>query len=792
MTSDTPLHDLRVVEISDRVAGAYCGKLLRDCGADVVKLEPVAGDPLRRRTIGGAAVAPGADAPLFHYLAGGKRSIAAGPADVRAMLSAADIVILTATRQGADRIGIDVDALLAGNRRSIVVTISNFGWTGPWAEREANEFTLQGWCGATGYRGLPDREPLSVGGEVGEYLGGVFAATAALAVHRRVLDGGPGEHLDLSMLETMTLSMQSAEWLHKQLLQLPTVNRSIEVPSVEEAADGYVGMSMITGQQWLDFTAMVECPDMASMTEFRSQLGRWDKRDFIRDRISPWMKTHTVEEIVRLAGLFRLPMAQIGDGASIPSMDHFAERGVFVTNPAGFRQPRPPWLMSRARSAPPAAAPALGELSAADGRARWSPRAGAPAPGNGDLPLAGLKVVDLTAFWAGPTATFLLASFGADVVKVESIQRPDGIRASGMLRAGVEEWWEYGWVFQAVNTGKKSVTLDLQRPEGRDLLLALVADADVVVENFSPRVMDHFGLTEETLLQANPDVVFVRMPAFGLDGPWRDRVGFAPTMEQLSGMARQTGYPDQPPIAPRGVCDPLAGAHAAFALLAALELRRREGGGQLVEVPMIETTLNATAAHVIEYDAFAATLARNGNRSATACPQDVYACAGDDQWLALSVADDDQWHALVGVLDYPDWAFADGLATGEGRLVRQDAINAELSAWLADQPAAAAAEKLAAAGVPAAVVVRAPDVVENPQLMARGFFETLPHPIIGDLDYPTPPLAPLRGFRTWLSSASPLLGADNEAVLTERCKLSPDDLAALRGSQVIGDRPIGS
>lgn len=153
-----------------------------------------------------------------------------------------------------------------------------------------------------------------------------------------------------------------------------------------------------------------------------------------------------------------------------------------------------------------------------------------------------------------------------------------------------------------MNTNKRSVTLDLGSKEGRRLFKKLAAEADVVIENFSPRVMDQFGLTAEVLLDVNPRLVVARMPAFGLDGPWRDRVGFAPTMEQLAGLAWVTGLPDGPPVTPRGACDPLAGVHAAFAVLAALNFTDRTGTGQQLELPMLETVLNVAAIQAIEFD----------------------------------------------------------------------------------------------------------------------------------------------------------------------------------------------
>ncbi|QKU44940.1 formyl-CoA transferase [Mycobacterium avium subsp. paratuberculosis] len=588
----TPLRDLRVVEISDRIAGSYCGKLLLDAGAQVRKIEPPQGDWLRRYSASGSPVAPGADAPFFSYLNAGKRSVTFGSggddnaARFRAELAGADVIVVTAGPSRAAALGIDPSRLLRQSPRAIVVTISDFGWTGPFAQRAATEFTLQAWAGSPGFRGDPAGPPIAIGGDLGEYMGGVFAAFGVLALRRRVERGGPGEHLDLSMLEALT-AMQSSEWLHSQLLRVPPIRRTTEVPSIEPAKDGYVGITMVTGQQWLDFAAMVECPQLEEIEQLRFQIGRWQYRDLIRELIHPWLAERTVAEIVELGQLFRLPIAALGNGSTIRDLEYVRERHVFVENPAGFHQPRPPWLMSACAPAPVGDTPAVGE---ADRESPWrrDDSGSAPDPTLPPLPLAGVRIVDLTAFWAGPSATHLLAAFGADVVKIESIQRPDGIRYSGGMRTDVDDWWEYGWVFHAMNTNKRSVTLDLGSEQGRGLFTRLVADADVVIENFSPRVMDQFGLTADVLLDINPRLVFARMPAFGVEGTWRDRVGFAPTMEQIAGLAWITGLPEGPPVTPRGACDPLAGVHAAFAVLAALNFAERTGTGQLVELAMLE------------------------------------------------------------------------------------------------------------------------------------------------------------------------------------------------------------
>ncbi len=765
----SPLSGLRVVEIGDRLATAYCGKLLRDAGADVVMVEPVAGQRLRRLRPTGVGPSD-TDSPFFAFLAGGKRSVATDRIRPE-HLDSADVVILGATPSEAAALGLGTDELALLARTTAIVTVSDFGWTGPWTDVAATEFTLQAWCGSTGSRGEPGRPPVAVGGDLGEFIAGSYAAFFALAAHR-----AGNRRFDLSVLEAMTTSMQVFSWLRRELMLLEVLGRSTEVPSVERAKDGYVGVSMATGQQWQDFCAMVECPDLADIPELRFQVGRWEQRDLIRSRTAEWFTSHTVEEIVELAALFRIPMAAIGNGETLPAMDHFVARGSFVDHPGGFRAPRAPWRMSRAEPVPPAPPP---PLAGADPAALWPGRE-RPTSDITGLPLDGVQVVDLTAFWAGPSATHLLAMLGADVVKVESVQRPDGMRFAGGFRDDVERWWEYSWVFHGVNSGKRSVTLDLESDTGRELFGRLVAQADVVVENFTPRVMDNFGLSYDVLRGFNDQIIEVRMPGFGLDGPWRDRVGFAMTMEQLAGLAWITGYPDGLPTAPRGACDPLAGVHAAFLTIAALEHRRRTGLGQLVEVPMIEVVLNASALQVIEHDATGVVLTRRGNRGHEFAVQNVYACADDDQWIAVSLRHAGDWHSLTTALGRSDWGRMPYTAESADR------IDAALAGWFTTQPRDAAVAALLAAGVPAAPVLSPPDVFDNPALRARGFFQTHTHPLCGPLAYPRPPVV-----GDFVTGPAPLLGQHNSEILGGSLGLTDQELARLEGEAVIGSWPLG-
>jgi crotonobetainyl-CoA:carnitine CoA-transferase CaiB-like acyl-CoA transferase len=241
-------------------------------------------------------------------------------------------------------------------------------------------------------------------------------------------------------------------------------------------------------------------------------------------------------------------------------------------------------------------------------------------------------------------------------------------------------------------------------------------------------------------------------------------------MEQIAGLAWVTGFPEGAPVAPRGACDPLAGAHAAFALLAALEFANRTGRGQLVEVPMIETVLNVTAVQTMEFEVFGRVLERRGNQGHTVPLQDIYQCAGEDNWVAVSARTEHERNALAE------------LAGGS---------DSQIGEWMASQDAGGVVEEFGQAGIPAAVVVSPSLVTENPQLLHRGYFERLEHPRTGPGLYPCPPFTKLDGADQWLSRTPPTLGQHNGEVLTELCGLTDSELDRLAADGVIGTRPKG-
>jgi crotonobetainyl-CoA:carnitine CoA-transferase CaiB-like acyl-CoA transferase len=325
-------------------------------------------------------------------------------------------------------------------------------------------------------------------------------------------------------------------------------------------------------------------------------------------------------------------------------------------------------------------------------------------------------------------------------------------------------------------------------------LLRLVERADVVIENFTPRVLEQFDLGPDVLRAANPSVVVVRMPAFGLDGPWRDRGGFAQTMEQSAGLAWVTGHEGGPPFAPGGSCDIFAGVHGAFAVLAALADRDATGWGGLVEVPMVEVALNVAAEQVLEWTAGGVLLGRHGNRGVEAEPQGLHACEGPDAWVAIAVTTEAEWRGLCTVLGDragAGWTADRRFATVDGRRPIADEVAAAVSAWCAGRDPASAAAELLAAGVPAAPVLPGGWQDRDPQLRSRGFFHAVDHPLVGRHDYPGWPMRASTIAGPWYAEPAPTLGQHTREVL-EALGYDEGALAALSADGVIGATPVGA
>ncbi len=412
-------------------------------------------------------------------------------------------------------------------------------------------------------------------------------------------------------------------------------------------------------------------------------------------------------------------------------------------------------------------------------------------------PLHGLRIVELTTAWAGPMAGRILAFLGADVIHVESASRLDTWRQHGQVfspfrypRDGKgERPWNRVVQFNSQNVNKRSLTVDLKKPGGKDVLLKLLALSDVLLTNFTPGTLGRLGLGYDDLRRIRPDIIVAEMPAFGLDGPMAHGPAIGPTMEMASGMASMIGYSDGPPTTTGPTYpDPIGAYHGAAAVLIALLHRRRGGSGQHVEIPQVEAAMHYIGEHILHAMATGEDPTPGGNRVSWAAPHGMFPAAGVDQWLALVARDDAEFQALCDVMHRADLAQDARFATVMVRLRNQDALEAEIAAWTRGQDKHAAAERLQAAGVPAAPVNDAAEAAASEYLAFRRHFTMLDHPEVGRVPHEGLPFR-LSGTPGAQHRASPCLGQDTLAILRDTLGLTGAEISQLERDGTISAEP---
>jgi len=399
-------------------------------------------------------------------------------------------------------------------------------------------------------------------------------------------------------------------------------------------------------------------------------------------------------------------------------------------------------------------------------------------------PLAGIRVADFTWVWAGPFCTLQLAHLGAEVIRVESATR---ICVTRMLPpfADFQPGPNRSGYFNQYNQGKRSITLDLKRPEAIEVARRLCVASDVVVENFAAGVMDRMGLGYARLREDRPDLVMVALSGYGATGPDATKVSYGPAQVPLSGLSSLTGYRDFPPMHV-GVSygDPTGGLHGAVAVLAALFHRRRTGEGQYVDLSQWETSIAVLPEGVLDWTMNGRQPPRDGNRDPHMAPHGVFRAGGDDRWIAIAVEDDVAWARLARAIGRPELADDPRFATLVARKRNEDELEAIVTAWTREREPDDATAVLQAAGVSAHTAATNRDLADDPHLAARGFFVDLPHPEVGTRRHlGIPWRMPARDVR--VARPAPCLGADTDDVLRTVCGYDDAAIARLRAADVL-------
>jgi crotonobetainyl-CoA:carnitine CoA-transferase CaiB-like acyl-CoA transferase len=745
------LDGLRVADASDDVpedAGHIAGRILSDLGADVVLVEPPGGCPARH------------ERPLaFAAWNAGKRAVAAQAAtDV---LRRAHVVL-------AGRVPVIGEA-----PQAVWVAITPFGLAGPRARWRGSDLTIVA-AGANLYpTGDPDRPPV----RCTEPTSAAHTAPEAVVAALTALATGRPQVVDVSMQETHLMANMGGPARYP-LEKDRGRRRGAYTGRTRETwrcADGWVSFGLRGGaprvRNLQTLTALagesgVHDPALSQRdwTDYNHRTVSDDELAAISAAVQAFFDRHTMAELYDMAVRTGLMLAPANSPREILASPQLATRGFFAGDPPAPRSfvvAGPDGDLVAPRGEPPAAP-------------HDPPGWPEPAPfvdDGSERAWAGVHILEFGSGAAGPIATGYFADHGATVVRIESRARPDFLR-SYSLRPGEPDTSAF---FAVLNPGKRSVCLDLKNPRAQAAAYRLVEWADVVADNFAPGAMDRLGLGREQLRRLNPQVIIASACLQGQTGPHRDYPGFGGQGAALSGYTYLTGWPDRAPVGPAGtITDSLAPRFSAAAICAALLYRRRTGEGVDLDLSQVEAASWTLSPWLMAYARDGKSTERAGNRRGGVAPHGVFPCRGEDRWVALAVWDDAEWARLAKLAGI-DIA---GTETAAARLARVDEIEQLVAAWTSERNATDLAALLQAEGLEAYPVLDWADALDDPQLVARGHFVPLTHPVIGEHLYER------RGFRLddagcGPAQPAPTLGQHTRAVLSEFAGLAADEIDAL-------------
>ena len=797
------LEGLAVIEIGGGFAASSAGKALADLGAEVVKVEPPEGDPVRRR-----GVVPGRRAPAggpFLHLNANKRSVvldrttASGRAELERLLGRADVVV----REGRAPELEDVGPWRERHPRLVVVSITPFGLTGPRRGWRGDELTLVhagGWGYIVPGRGAPrEWPPIRPFGQHALIQAGLHAAVAALAACRAARVTGLGDHLDVSVQETVAflLGRHFTSFEYAGRIDHRSDRSIYEPMGFYPCRDGEVFIICPEQAQWQRMASLIGALEWGASETFASRDERGAHAAEIRDRVSAWTRTRTSEEVFHALQEVRVGAAPVFDHARLAEQEHLRARDFFVPldHPGAGRIALlgPPYRLRRAWWRLVRPAPALGEAGSAALFANAASGARAPAGGDGGDraagggPLRGVRVLDLSWVWAGPHCTLILGALGAEVLKVESSRRLDLTRRASVHARELPPGPNRNGYFNHLGQHKKSVGIDLSKPEGRALVRRLASRCDVFVANFGTGVLERMGLGPDDLLAVNPNLTVALISAFGQDGPWRLYTGYGPLISPLAGLSAVTGYAEdgRPRDVNMAYGDPNGGVHAALAVAASLIARDLHGeGGQVIDVAMWEAMMCTAFEGWMNHALGGEPYSPMGNRDPETAPCNVYPCRGEDRWVAVAAATVEEWEALCGALGRPELASEPRFASAAARKAHEEEIDRIVAKWCACRDRWEATELLQAAGVPAFPSVSSEDLRNDPHLAAREAFNTFEHPEVGiKAHFRVPWRWSRRG--NGAGSRAPCLGEHTEEVLGKVLGMNPDEIADLCEREVI-------
>lgn len=811
-----PLAGIRVLDLATPLAEAT-GRVLADLGAEVIKVEPNGGCEARFLAPFADGSEGESDGSLFWRAFGlGKRSVVLDLDDecdrdrLLALVRGADIFIESSTPGTFDAMGLGYEDLRALNPTLLYASITPFGQTGPEAKSPASDLTLACAGGLVNLQGDRDRPPVPIGSPEASHHGAVQAAAdLVLALYGRHRDGR-GQHLDVSCQAALVWTLLYAEGFPVLMGEnqpgagadrrtpqelLP----GVMVPDKAACKDGFAVMTLVLGEvgarsfgsmlRWAAENGAIDEDlakhDWTRMFELLGQ-GKITPSDLARafEQFVTFLGTRTKAEIQQRAREGKWLLGPAWTAADLLADPQLASRNYWVevgdtTHPGPFAR------MSRTPIEYRAVAPALGQdqaLLESTSRRPAVPRQASATLGGRIF--EGLKVADFSWVGALPLVSKDLANLGATVLRVESEKHVDPLRMIPPWRDGVPNI-STGYAMANFNQSKLGLALDLGTEQGREVALRLVDWADVVTESFTPGSAAKLGLDYETLRKRKPELIMISSCMRGQTGPEAGYTGFGLQGAGLAGFVAITGWPDRVPSGPWGAyTDFIAPRYSLAALGAALYHKQQTGAGQYIDFSQIEAAIHFLEPMVLDYAVNGRVAGLAGHDSERGCPHGVFAAEGEERYIAIAAETSAQWRALCGqVHDLARYATPefDSLAA---RIARKAEIEEPLAVWCAGRELFGMARSLRMSGVPAYAVMRATDLHEDPQLLARDFFVDLDHPRIGRVRF-NGPVTRFSATPSRPTHAGPTIGQHSYEILTEWLGYTPDQVAAFAEAGIL-------
>jgi crotonobetainyl-CoA:carnitine CoA-transferase CaiB-like acyl-CoA transferase len=771
------LSPFRVLDLTDE-KGYFCSKLLGDLGAEVIRLEK-----------------PGVKRDFWWWAYNCNKTLVELDIEtererVLQLAKEADFVIESFPPGYLDQLGLGYNALREANPRVIITSITSFGQTGPYKDLNVSDLELMAMAGVMYLLGDPDRPPVRLGFPQSYLVASAGAAVGTLIAHCWRGATGEGQQVDVSAQESLLdvlmhgpffLKWQGINPKRTGRYRLGVSGAMFLHPLIWKCRQGYIAYMMQGGKLGAySNRTIAKYIDMEGyLPDFLRELD-WDNLDMARttpefmakiwEPFAKFFGQHTSQELYELALKERLqlfPVNTIADTLEDEQLkarrfwqeQEIPELGKKLKFPGVFA-----WL-----SFPPASPQTGGKEEKAEKHK--------------DLPFEGLKVADFSWVAAGPWITQWLAGYGAEVIKVESTTRPDATRVSGPYKDN-QPGLNRSAQFLVHNGGKKSITLNLNHPMGRELAQKLVSWADIVAESFSPGMMQQWGLSYDELQKINPGIIMLSASMMGATGPHAPQPGLGLQLTSLAGFSHLTGWPDRDPVFIWGAyTDVLASRLGGATLLAALDYRRRTGRGCYIDLSQYEASLQFLSPLILEYQATGYLRGRMGNRSTIASPHGVFPCQGEDRWCAVSVFTDSEWESFCQALGKPEWAEDPKFATFQSRKKNEDELEKRIVGWTAQLPREEVMARLQKAGVKAGIVQDCDELYRDQQLNHRKHFIPLNHPEVGEYDYFCP------GFRlgkvSLVAERVPCIGEHNEYVCRQILGLSDEEFVTYLTSGVL-------